>query len=99
MVSPTTDAPERSETEAVAALVEKYLLRHQSPDYRIVVRQGAIRQGARRWLVEVGVEPAAATVRADDFVDRITRTNEEIDRDYPRFVRLTQLVPQPAEVL
>lgn len=90
---------ERSETESVAALVGKYLARHQPLDYQIAVRKGAIRRGARRWLVEIGVERAVAPVSASDFVDRILKANEELEKDFPRFVRLTQLVPRSREAL
>ena len=99
MADATLEVPDRSETEAVAALVERYLARHQPADYRIVVRRGAIRPGARRWLVEVGIEPFGISVNAADFVDRISKANEALDNDFPRFVRLTQLIPQPGEAL
>lgn len=99
MADGTVDAAERSEMESIAVLVEEYLARHQPPDYRIVVRRGAIRRGARRWLVEVGVERAVPPISASDFVDRISKANEELDKDLPRFVRLTQLVPRSREAL
>ena len=91
---------ERSETETIEDLVEKYLARHQPVNYRLVVHRSAIRRGSRRWLVEVGTEQSVGVeVHSGDFADRIVATNVEIDRDFPRYVRLTALVPQPGEVL
>lgn len=91
--------PERSQVDTVAALVEKYLQPHQPQDYRLVVHRHAIRLGTRRWLVEVGIEPEGKEIRADDLIERLIEANEELDRDFPRYIRLTQLVPQPGEVL
>ena len=50
---------QRAETDTIADLVEKYLERHQPANYRLVVTRSAIRQGTRRWLVQIGTLSAA----------------------------------------
>lgn len=100
MAELTLAPPQRSEIDTIADLVEKYLARHQPADYRLVVHRGAIRQGTRRWLVEVGTEqPEGVEVHSGDFADRIVAANIDLDRDFPRFVRLTSMVPKPGEML
>lgn len=87
------------ETQKVAVLAEKYLQKYQPEDYRIVVRPAAVHRGSGRWLVQVDHEPRDKTISGEDFIDRICKANEDIDRDFPRYIRLTQAVPQPGEVL
>jgi hypothetical protein len=99
MASLAIDTPVLSERDVVANLVERYLERHQKPDYRIVVRRDAIQRMAGRWLVEIAVEPTNARLQAGEFIERFSAANEDLDRDYPRYITLTQLVPQPGEVL
>lgn len=95
MVSPLLDV--EAETK-VAALVERYLEKHQPGGYRLVVTHSAIRRSpGGRWLVQIRPEPASAA--ADDFVDRLLAAGEDIEKDFPRYVFLTQIVPQPGEVL
>src|SRR4051812_9302113 len=99
MTSLSIAPPDRAETEVVADLVERYLSNHQPSTYRLVVRRNAIRRGANRWLVEIGTEANGHEVRADDFADRLVAANLFLDRDFPRYVRLTSIVPQAGEVL
>ena len=98
MVSIQTEIAVRREADVVADVVEKYLLPHQPSDYRIVVHRDHIHK-AGRWLVEVGIEPAGKDVPADDFIGRFSAANLDMDRELPRFARLTQMLPQPGEVL
>ena|SRR5579884_608307 len=100
MADATLTPPQRSETDTIADLVEKYLARHQPETYRLVVHRSAIRQGSRRWLVQVGTEcPDGVEIHSGDYADRVVAANADLDHDFPRFVRLTSLVPQPGEVL
>src|SRR5438093_1546920 len=99
MASLAVESPVRNEREVIASLVERYLEPHQKSDFRIVVYPEAIIRGSGRWLVQVGIEPEGTEVRASDFIDRFLAANQDLDRDYPRYIRLTQMVPQPGEVL
>ena len=66
----------------------------------IILDGGAAGVTANRGTLQAaGTESGGTEVRADDFADRLVAANVDIDRDFPRFVRLSSLVPMAGEVL
>lgn len=67
----------------------------QSPDWRVVFATGSLREGAKRKLEVVGVDPSAAVViTASEF-----QTREDIVSTAVRAAKLRFSVPHPARVV
>ena len=82
------------ETEIVAAQAEAALEPHQTDEYRLIVRHDLIRHYSGRWWIVV--TPDADGISGEDYLNRISAAQEDLNRDRPRWARLTVQLPDGA---
>jgi hypothetical protein len=71
--------PNTSYTPAeVAALVERYLEKHQPPNYRILVTAAGIKEDEDGWW-EVPIRPSKADVPSYDWIGRSAEAAADMD--------------------
>ncbi|MDQ2688328.1 MAG: hypothetical protein M3Y28_10730 [Armatimonadota bacterium] len=75
----------------VVDLVERHLATHQPEDYRLNVMRERVRQSGD-WFYVV-VQPSQADVRASDYNNRLSDTEEDIERQEHLKVVLVPILP------
>lgn len=82
----------RRQTNAqMAALAQKYLDRHQSSRYRIVVVPEAIERRGKTWFIVA--EPDRAAAPTYDYINRMTEASIEMEHKEKMDVFLVPVIP------